>query len=120
MLVMRGRTFIIMAVSLLVALGLAAYFAYQSFFSPEAQQRREVTRWVTVIGERVMLPHGERPTLATVTNREKLDGQAFFQKAEQGDKILIYPHASRAYLYRPSTGKIIEMASEIEIERDGS
>lgn len=108
-----------MAVLLFIALGLAAYFAYRSFFSPEAQRQREVARWVEAIGERAVLPQGERPTVATVTNQGKLDDQPFFQKAEQGDKILIYPHASRAYLYRPSTGKIIEMASEIEIERDG-
>lgn len=115
---MRRRTFVIMAALLIIALGLAAYFAYRSFWSPEAQKRREVSKWVELVGERAWLPAGERPTVATVTNQEKLDDQPFFRSARNGDKMLIYPQAARAYLYRPSTGKIIDIARDIDIERD--
>lgn len=108
---------IILSVSLLVALLVAAYFAYRSFFTPEALRRREVAKWVEIIGGSVELPRGETPTLATVTNRDRLGGQAFFREAENGDRMLIYPNAKKAFLYRPSTGKIIDMTTDVDIER---
>lgn len=57
------------------------------------------------------LPAGEQPTLATVADQEKLKGQDFFSHAQNGDKLLIYPKAKKAILYRPSTGKIIEVTN---------
>lgn len=96
----------------------AGYFAYHSFFTPEALKRREVKKWAEIIGKNTELPHGETPTLATVTNKEKLGDQKFFQKAENGDKILIYPLAKQAYLFRPSLGKIIEVTTNVSIERE--
>jgi len=101
---------------LLLALLAAGYFAYRSMFAPEALKRREVAKWVEIIGTSVELPRSERPTLATVTNEGKLNDQAFFREAKNGDKILIYPGASKAFLYRPSTGKIIDMTTDVDIE----
>ena len=107
-----------LVVLLLLALLAAGYFAYRSMFAPEALKRREVAKWVEIIGGSVELPRGESPTLATVTNEEKLDGQAFFREAKNGDKILIYPRAAKAYLYRPGTGKLVGMTTNVDIEKD--
>ena len=57
-----------------------------------------------------MLPTGETPTIATVTDASKLKDQAFFTNAVTGDKVLIYTNAKKAFLYRPSTNKIINIA----------
>lgn len=58
------------------------------------------------------LPTDEEPTLATVTDREKLAEQPFFQKAENGDKVLIYSNSGRAVLYRPyKEKKIIDVTT---------
>lgn len=107
---------LILLVLFLFALSAAGYFAYQSFFTPEALKRREVAKWVEIIGKNAELSRGEKPTLATITNKEKLGDQKFFQKAENGDKILIYPISKQAFLYRPSTGKLIEISSDVNIE----
>lgn len=56
------------------------------------------------------LPNGETPTIATVTDASKLKSQSFFAQAENGDKVLIFTQAKRAYLYRPSTNKIVQIA----------
>lgn len=107
---------------IVVLLGLsvftAGYFAYYSFFTPEALKRREVKKWAEIIGKNTELPKGETPTLATITNKEKLGDQLFFARAENGDKILIYPLAKQAFLFRPSTGKIIEVTTNVSIEME--
>ncbi|MBI5357887.1 hypothetical protein HZB74_03515 [Candidatus Saccharibacteria bacterium] len=57
----------------------------------------------------VEVPQGEEPTIATVQDVSKLQNQAFFKNAQNGDKVLIYSQAKKAILYRPSTDKIIEV-----------
>ncbi len=73
-----------------------------------AQQQSKTL--ITSIGKLTDLPTGETPTVATVTDVTKLAGQPFFANAKNGDKVLIYTQAKEAYLYRPSTNKIINIA----------
>lgn len=56
----------------------------------------------------IVLPN-ELPSIATVTDKEKLTEQPFFQMAENGDKVIIYSQNKRAYLFRPREQKIIDM-----------
>ncbi len=63
------------------------------------------------VGQYVDLPTGETPTLATVNDVSKLKKQAFFDQAQNGDKVLIYAKAGKAVLYRPSTNKVILYSS---------
>ena len=53
----------------------------------------------------------ETPTVATVTDVSKVKGQAFFARAENNDKVLLFEQSGRAVLYRPSTNKVIEFAT---------
>jgi len=55
-----------------------------------------------------VLPIDETPALATVTDKAKLTTK-FLQKAENGDKILIYQKAGRVIIYRPSIDRIIDV-----------
>ena len=64
---------------------------------------------VEKVGKLIDLPQGETPTFATVTDTEKLKNQPFFQRAKNGDKVLIYSQSQKAILYRPSINKIIEV-----------
>jgi hypothetical protein len=61
------------------------------------------------VGALMELPN-EEPTVATVSDVSKLSDQQFFAKAQNGDKVIIFPNAQKAILYRPSTDKIIEIA----------
>jgi len=65
---------------------------------------------VKQVGKLVLLPSGEQPTLATVSDVAKLQSQPFFSGAANGDKVLVYNKAKKAILYRPSLNKIVEMA----------
>lgn len=109
-----GRTspiIIILSALLLIALSVAGYFYYQYRQSPKIQSAEEIKNLKEEIGAIFELPSDEEPTLATVTDREKLAEQPFFQKAENGDKVLIYSNSGRAVLYRPSQKKIIDVTA---------
>lgn len=72
----------------------------------EAMQHDAILATIRTVME---LP-SEKPSIVTITDREKLQNQTFFQKAENGDKIIIYEDAKRVILYRPKTKKIVDVA----------
>jgi hypothetical protein len=103
----------VLAILFLAALGSAYYFysKYQKAVNGGEQlPANEIKNLTDKIGKFMDLPD-EEPTIATVTDKEKLSGQPFFAKAQDGDKVLIFTQAQKAILYRPGTGKIIEVMS---------
>lgn len=97
-----------------IVLGGVGYFYYQNkkvqASNPPANTQAEVKKLVAEVGKLIDLPQGEEPTIATVTDIAKLQNQAFFQKAKNGDKVLIYTVAKKAILYDPLLKKIIDVA----------
>lgn len=95
------------------AIGAAVYFYSQTVElkrDPQAVAQKEIEQLVLRIGTLIVLPEGEQPTIATVTDPEKLQDQQFFTNAKQGYKVLIYTNARKAILYDPAQNKIIEVA----------
>lgn len=82
----------------------------QQYKDPAAAAKAETDELLKEVSKIVELPGGETPTVATVVDAAKLKDQEFFAKAANGDKVLMYTSAKKAYLYRPSTKKIIEVA----------
>lgn len=78
--------------------------------NPSITAQQEQQDLVSKVGKLTVLPTNETPTIATVTDITKLKDQAFFANAKNGDKVLIYTQAKKAYLYRPSTNKLINIA----------
>ena len=107
---------IFLAVILLLVVGslLSAFYFFQQYQkikkNPEIVSQEEVRAITAAISKSIELPSDEQPTVATVTDQEKLKSQDFFKKALNGDKVLIYTKAHKAILYRPSTDRIIEFA----------
>lgn len=64
---------------------------------------------IAKVGNLMLLPTGEIPTIAKVENLAPLKGEAFFANAKIGDYVLIYTIAKKAILYRPSENRIIEV-----------
>lgn len=107
---------ILFIVFMLAAVG---FFAYQYVHTrnelnkaknPDQAAKQETQDILNDIGKYLELPNSEQPTMATVSNKEKLKSQPFFENAENGDKVLVYTKAQQAILYRPSTKKVIEYA----------
>lgn len=77
---------------------------------PVKLNEREIKTVSAKISKLIVLPTDETPTLATVSDPEKLKDQAFFAQAKAGFKVLVYSKAQKAILYDPYTNKIVEVA----------
>lgn len=77
----------------------------------QAQVQAEVDILIAEVGKLLALPSDEKPTVATITDVEKLREQAFFKNAMNNDKVLIYTKAKKAILYRPSENKVVEVGA---------
>lgn len=103
---------LVLLVLAIVGGGTAVYFYNQNqkiTKNPNLVAQEESRRIVEAVGKLIDLPK-EEPTIATVTDKNKVKDQPFFAKAENGDKVLIFTKAKKAVLYRPSTNKVIEVA----------
>jgi hypothetical protein len=89
--------------------GYRYYSQYQTRINQKKMSTAEATSLAGVVGKLITVPADEIPTIATVVDKEKVMGQPFFAHAENGDKVLIYKNANKAYLYRPGYNKIIEV-----------
>ncbi len=78
----------------------------------------ETDKLISDIGKIMILPSDEKPTIATVTDLEKVKDQAFFKNAKNGDKVLIYTNAKKVILFRPSENRIIEVGA-VNINQGG-
>ena len=77
---------------------------------PNKTAVEENQKLIAHIGKLIILPEGESPTIATVSDPEKLKDQAFFANARRGDKLLLYPSSKKAFLYNPTYNKIVDIA----------
>lgn len=99
-------------VALVVAIGVAVFFfvRYNNIRNnPESVSQETTQRIVAKVDELYALPTDEEPTIAEVSDKEKIKEQPFFKNAENGDYILIYPEAKTAILYRESENKLINV-----------
>ncbi len=87
-----------------------SYFAKDAEPKSAASQEGEVESLLDEVNKIFLMPEGESPTVATVTDVEKLAGQPFFKNAQNGDKVIIFGASKQALLYRPSVKKIITMS----------
>jgi hypothetical protein len=114
------RSLPILAVVVVIGLVSVSGFLYYKY--QQAQQEilgiktgssdlsAENKRLVAEVSKFIVLPD-EEPTIATVSDVDKLKDQPFFQKAKNGDKVLIYSSAKKAYLYDPNLKKILDVAN---------
>lgn len=112
--------FVIIVIAVIAALGVGGYFTYnyvqdqnaeiERLSDPQQAAKDEATKIKELVANLVEVPADENPTIATVNDASKLKSQAFFAKSQNGDKVLIFTKAKKAYLYRPSTNKVIEVA----------
>ena len=117
MFTLKNLLIALMTILVIGAAGAAYYFydQYQNLRdNPNQATEEEVENLINRMSELIALPESDiangEPTLATVQDKEQLKDQEFFASAENGDKVLIYANARKAFLYRPRTNKVINVA----------
>ena len=102
---------IVAAIVILVGAGLIKSLLMGGTGSdPAHMSQSDIDALVAHVGTLILLPSGEEPTIATVTDLNALKGQAFFSNAVVGDRVLMYPKAQEAVLYDPQQDKVIQIA----------
>ncbi len=114
------KSYVIVGAILVIAIVASAWYfgvlGSRGSVAPEVDEaaqeafEKEVKDVVAEVGKLILLPEGEVPTIATVSDPGKLQEQTFFKDAKVGDKVLLYTKAKKAYLYRPSLHLLIEVA----------
>lgn len=103
----------LLIVTSFVGLGGTGYFyaKYRELkTNPNAEAKREAEKIVSKVSVLMVLPTDETPTIATISDKEKLKDQPFFRDAENEDVLLAYTKSMLAILYRPSANRIINVA----------
>lgn len=79
--------------------------------NPAELARQNALNLISQVSKVILLPTNEDPTIETVADLNLLKGQAFFNSAKVGDKVLVYLKSGKAYLFRPDENKIIEVGT---------
>ena len=109
--------FLILIIAIIAVTGSTTYYFLvynqksQNLLGSSTQaDQEEIGGVLEKLGKLMVLPKNEQPTMATVSDKNVLPKEPFFERAENGDRVIIYSVSGRAILYRPSTNQIIDIA----------
>ena len=113
---------------LLFLVGTFGYLYYQTdqklrrLSTPQGQDevaKKEVQELTAKLGKLTILPQ-EEAVVATILDAQYLATQsAFYQDAQNGDKLVVYPQAQKAYIYSPEKNIIVN-AGPLIVNQDQS
>lgn len=110
----RFKLYILAILGLLLFVGGAVLSVIVIKTQPQViglSRESEITSLIFQIGKLMVLPADEMPTVTTIDDVSKVNGQPFFKNAKNGDKLLVYTNAKWAVMYRPSENRIIEVGA---------
>lgn len=100
---------VIIIVAVLLVVGGGGYY-YYSKFNKNQSEDKQIAALEKKIGKLIMLPTGEKPVLANIENATALAAQQpFFAGTQNGDKLLVYRQARKAFVYSEATGKLVNV-----------
>lgn len=105
------KSLLLQGIILFSAAASAWYFYREYRLLPEEIEARNIRTVTEKIKKIVDIPTEEDPLFFTIDDLKRFSGQNFFDRAEVGDQVLVYRNAGRAFLYRPSKGKLVDISS---------
>lgn len=95
---------------ILVLVGVAGYYGWQFYAlknNEDTKNKAIAADIKTQVGKIFAVPTDEEPTVARIENKDSLKDQSFFNRAQNGDYVLVYEKSKLALLYRQQDGKLI-------------
>lgn len=78
--------------------------------SQEEKAKQETQKVINKVSRLMDLPKEEEPVVATVQDKDLLiKEQKFFEGAQNGDVLIIYPQAAKAILYSPKKDRLVNV-----------
>lgn len=96
------------------------YIQYKRARDTQATQILSADELVRRVSKHILLPKEENPTLLTVSDKTRLSGQPFFNNAENGNMVLIYEQAKKAFLYDVEKDLVLEVGPVTFNPTDGA
>jgi len=112
----KGIAMLIVAVG---ALGFGGTYFLGGAESPAEANAAELASVMEDVNNLMLLPEGELPIMATVTNAADLKKeQLFYANVLDGDKVLIYVQNQKAIIYSPSRDVIVNVGPVVPNENN--
>lgn len=110
----RNKLLIRLAVAIVilgaVGFGIYSYVQLQNVKKdPQSVVKQETEKLVKKLQKHIITPTDETPTVATITDTDKLKSQPFFDDAQNGDKIIIFSKAHKVMVYRESVDLLVNV-----------
>ena len=97
-------------ISIFVAILIICFiWFFQHKKSDTREQDIKAQRLINMVSRHIILPTGEEPSIAIVSNVELFRKQTAIQNIEKGDQILIYAKAGKMILYSKKRDRIIDV-----------
>ncbi len=103
--------FAVVAVGLLIWQYLDARAELNRFNDPVKAVEAESKDLVGQVSKIMILPNGEQPVPAEVSDESRFADNPAFAGVKNGDKLLIYQEQRKVIIYRPSTNQIVNVIS---------
>ena len=109
----------------MAALAFAAWYTYNNMARNSASSDitlsqdgslsvEETNKVLGRVGQLLVVPEGTIPLVATIINVEELQAQqAFYQSAQNGDILIIYPSTQKAVIYNPRDDILVNVGPVI-------
>lgn len=95
----------------------AANYANPVLDQQKQNAQKELQDTIAKVGRLIVLPTGETPALAVVNDAATLaKTQPFYKDAQNGDKVLVYFQAKKAFIYNPNRDIIVNVGPVITQE----
>lgn len=93
---------------LLVSVGANVFLYVQYRGAVDANPEVQTQRLIGQVSKTTTLPD-ETPSVVTVVDHTKLGNADLANGTEDGDKILTYAKAGKVYVFRPATGRLVNI-----------
>lgn len=103
------KTSTLVIVVLLAVSVVANVYFYTRYKNAENKDPNVQTERIVASLKKTTDVPNETPSVLTVVDKSKLADSQIAEKAENGDKILLFQKAGEVYIYRPSTDKLINI-----------